>query len=100
MKQAQKKGKEATIVGCVSDTEEDGELVIITDEDDYFVTMDEVGKRLHSYLDQDVEATGRVTEDDNGNLLITVSSFEALDYEYDDEEEEDDFDYDDDRWED
>ena len=100
MKQTQNQASEATIVGRVNETDVDGELIIVTEEEDFFVAMNKVGRRLNSYLDEMVEATGTVSRDREGNLLITVHRFESLEDDWEDEEADDDFDYEDDRWED
>lgn len=93
MKKGKKAVKPVTIVGYVRTFgEEDEGIEICTDENDYIVEMDKVGKRLHNYIDKDVEVTGTISKDDEGNEVIKVTEFDILETE-----DEGDDDYDDDR---
>jgi len=106
MKKAKQTGKEMTIVGVVEEYEEEGGigLIIATDDDDYMVEHNKQSKMLSREVDSDVEVTGYVTKSSDGTKRITVTSFEVLDFDDDDDEPYDDDDdgYDDDdderRW--
>jgi len=106
MKKAKQTGKEITIVGVVEEYEEEGGigLIIATDDDDYVVEHNKQSKMLSREVDSDVEVTGYVTKNSDGTKRITVTGFEVLDFDDDDDEPYDDDDdgYDDDdderRW--
>jgi len=101
MKKAKHTGKEVTIVGVVEEMEdEDGNsmLIISADDDDYEVELNKQGKRLFQEVDMDVEVTGFVTRNDDGEKRITVTGFDVLDSyddddydDYDDDDDDDDF---------
>jgi len=93
-KKAKEVKKEITIIGYVTELDEDDEgesVKISTDDDDYIVEMNKQGKKLLDLMDRDVEATGTVQNDKDGNKVITVSSFEVLedDDDFDDDEDDD-----------
>ncbi|MBW2406288.1 MAG: hypothetical protein JRE92_01215 [Deltaproteobacteria bacterium] len=94
MKKAKHTGKEVTIVGVVEEYEEEGRIgiVIATDDDDYVVELNKQGKRLSQEIDTDVEVTGYVTKNSDGTKRITVTKFDILDFD----DDEDDIFYDDD----
>ncbi|MGD9248928.1 MAG: hypothetical protein PVI60_13275, partial [Desulfobacteraceae bacterium] len=86
---------EMTIKGYVEqiDWEDVDTGILINDgNDDYYVVMDETGKRLLEHIDEDVEATGRGAIKD-GVWSLKISRFDTVDY-YDGEDDEY-FDYDD-----
>ena len=92
-KRAMSVEKETILNGYVEEIElEDGESGIIIDDGDeeYYVVMDKIGKRLLQYLDEEIEAVGVVSRNE-GEATFKVSRFKVVDY-YRDEEEED-FDY-------
>lgn len=88
--------KEITLNGYVEEIDwEGGETGVIIDDgnDDYYVVMDETGKRLLEHVDEEVEVTGMVSKKD-GEWTLKVSNFHALDYyedEIDDYEDMDDY---------
>jgi hypothetical protein len=85
--------KETILNGYVEEIElEDGESGIIIDDGDeeYYVVMDKIGKRLLQYLDEEIEAVGIISRNED-ELTFKVSRFKVVDY-YRDEDEED-FDY-------
>lgn len=93
MKKNKKAGKEMTVVGFVREIEDDDDVLgleISTDEDDYVVELNKEGKKLFDLVDRDIEATGIVTEDEDGLARITISSFEVLETEDDYDDEDDD----------
>lgn len=82
-----------TVVGFVREIEDDDDVLgleISTDEDDYVVELNKEGKKLFDLVDRDIEATGIVTEDEDGLARITISSFEVLETEDDYDDEDDD----------
>ena len=89
MKKAKHTEKEITIVGVVEEyeEEEDTGLIIATDDDDYVVELNKQGKRLSQEVGMDVEATGIVTENDDGTKRIVVTKFETFESDDDDEDE-------------
>jgi hypothetical protein len=95
-----KANKLETIVGFVEETDEDDVVgvIISTDEEPYIVEMNKQGKRLLQEVGSEVEATGEVTRDKDGNKTISIRGYEV----FEDEDEDDDYDeddrfYDDDR---
>jgi hypothetical protein len=89
--------REVTIRGYVNGIEEDDELVgveIETDDDIYRVVKGAQVKPLMAEIDNFVEVTGIISEDDEGNSLINVVAFEIIDEEDDDEDFYDDDDED------
>jgi hypothetical protein len=94
------KTKEATINGYVEEIElEDGNTgILINDgDDDFYVVMDKVGKRLLDHVDEEVKVMGQVTKK-KGELVIKVTHFNLLDEDQDFDDDDDD--YIDDRWDD
>jgi hypothetical protein len=89
-----------TIDGFVEEVEmEDGSLglVIYNGEDDYLVVMDKKGQKLSNHVDEEVEVSGTLFEED-GELWLKVTYFQLVDY-YDDAYDEDDYDPNyDERW--
>lgn len=71
-----------TRVAILVETEVDGdddEATYVTDE--YLVENDAKGRELFAHLDKNVQVVGVVTEDEDGNKFIKVSSFKVLDKE-------------------
>ena len=100
----EKKGKEMTLTGFIApvDWDNDDEVIAIgvsTEDEDYSVEMNKLGEELFDFLDEDVEVTGIVTEDRDGSKHITVTSYEVLDSD-DDEEDDEEWGLDDDEYED
>lgn len=97
----EKKQKEVTIRGFVTPEEWDNDdnviaIGISTDDDDFLVEINKLGEELFDFLDEDVEVTGIVREDKDGTKRISITSYEVLDTDYEDEEDYDGYDYDDD----
>ena len=93
------KTKEENIRGYVVPTDWDNddhviEVSIQTDNDDFEVDQNGLGKELLEFLDKEVEVTGIVHEDRYGMKRITVSDYEVLSEEDDEDEREDDDDWD------
>lgn len=95
MAKTAKAGKIARVVGFVDlidEYDDEAGIKISTDEDEeYVVEMNRQGRRLADYMGEEVEVFGTVTEDKDGTLSMSVTKFEVLEY---DEEEEDSFSYD------
>lgn len=54
-------------------------LVIDTaDQDEYFISLNKKGKELLKYLRQNVEITGDLTEDKDGNFIMNVISYRLM----------------------
>ena len=99
--------EEITITGFVTATEWDADdniigLEISTDDEDYVVENNRLFEELVELWQEDVEATGIVTEERDGTKRIAVTSYEVINV-FDDEDEEisgyddyeDDMDYED-----
>ncbi len=92
----QKSGKEMVLTGYVTpeDWDDDDNVIAIkisTEEDDYLVNRNKAGKELLQFIDEEVEVTGFVEEDEDGAHHITVISYDVLQLD----ESDDDMDYDD-----
>jgi hypothetical protein len=104
MKKKKTENKEVQIFGIVNSLEWDKDdnilsIEISTEEDDYVVAPDDIGKELFDFVGEEVEATGVVTKGKDGELRIKVVTYEVLDYDDDfddDDDEDDDDDYDED----
>ena len=88
-----KTGKEITIIGYVSEIETEYEdfvgVIVSTDDDEYYVSQNKLGKNLANLLDEDVEVTGILTiDEEDGAKYITVMDYEVLDLDYGYEEED------------
>jgi len=86
--------KESTIIGYVDlidATDGEAGVVISTDKDQYIVEMNKQGRRLLNWVDEEVEATGAIVEDNEGNMHISIRSVGIIEYD----EDADDFDWDD-----
>ena len=98
MKKSHKIIEEITIVGRVNQMDVDGELVIITEDEDFYITPNKEGRKLKNFIDEMVEVTGSITHNEDNQPTITISYFASLGGDWDDEEMDEGFDYDDDRW--
>lgn len=79
--------KEITLKGYVEEIELDnGKTGLVFDDGDeeYFVVMDKVSRRLLEHIDEDVEATGIMSIKD-GERTLKVTRFHVIDY-YEDED--------------
>lgn len=86
-----------TIVGRVEETEENDVVgvVISTDEEDYVVEMNRQGRRLLDEVGAELEATGEVTRDKEGNKIISIREYEVFE---DDDDDDEDYEDDGDDW--
>ncbi len=92
MKKDKSNKKERVIIGVVKAVEEDDEitgLVILSDYEEYHVVENKTGRKLYDAVNKNVEVTGRVETDDDGDHHITISDFEI--FETEDEDDYDDF---------
>ena len=86
-------GKKMSVAGFIEAFDyDDGAsgLKIVTDEDEYIVESDKIGKRLGNLEGEEVEAVGMVSQDKSGFKHIKVESFEVMEFNdnddyYDDE---------------
>jgi hypothetical protein len=101
---AQKKSalEEITLTGIINTIEDEDvdditAVELSTDDMDYLIEPDGLGKELFDYIGDEVEVVGTVIKINGEKGHIRVSRYEVLD-DYDDEdyEDEDEFDYDDD----
>jgi hypothetical protein len=72
-------------------------IKIVADDDEYTVEMDGFGEELLLFLDEEIEVTGIISEEKDGNKYIKITGYDILAEESEDESF---FDYDDyDRYE-
>jgi hypothetical protein len=98
MKKGKSAKQETTIYGTVNSIEDDKNkntvsIMISTDEKDYLVESNKTGKELADYLGEEVEVTGILTKGKNGDDRITITNYEILDYDDDNEDYDDDDEY-------
>lgn len=81
---AGKKGRELTITGTVvpEDWDENDKVIRVgvktSDYEEYVVEHNKSGKELSSLIDRRVRVKGRVRERLDGELIITVDSYELI----------------------
>ncbi|MDO9529687.1 MAG: hypothetical protein Q7J27_11090 [Syntrophales bacterium] len=77
----EKKGAESTIAGIIIpidwDDYDDVTRVAIqtSEEEEYFVDQTKKGKELLDFIEEEVEVTGSVREDEDGNFIIEVNEY-------------------------
>jgi hypothetical protein len=86
-----------TLQGIVTPIEmdEDDSVVAValsTDEGEYIIANNPKGRELLDYIDEEMEITGKLTIDEDGNNVIAVTSFSFLDEDDDEWYEEEDLD--------
>ncbi len=101
MKKNKAENRETQIFGIVNalDWDKDDNILSIeisTEEEDYVVEPDDIGKELFDFVGEEVEATGVIAKGKGGVLRIKVVTYEVLDYDDDDDDDDDDYDDDDD----
>lgn len=93
------KPKEVTLSGLVmaSEWDEEDEVIglsfVTEDEDEYILVRNPIHDELLDHVDEDVELTGTVSEDEDGSLVFEPVGYEVLgdvDSDDDDEDDEDD----------
>jgi uncharacterized membrane protein YcgQ (UPF0703/DUF1980 family) len=89
------KTKKVSFTGFIEEIElDDGEKVIQIDDGDdtYLIVMDEIGRQLRDYVDEEIDVTGVISRDAD-DIELKVNTFRLMDdydYYYDDRYEEDD----------
>lgn len=79
-----KAGQQVTITGIVTaaDWDEDHDIIAVTistaDEEEYLVDGTPKGEELLEFVCKNVRVTGSI-EDDDGDKIISVKSYEVLD---------------------
>lgn len=79
--------KEVHIIGYVISTGQDfndltSAISFETEDDEYFVEDNKLGEELFDLVDDKVEVTGMVKEDEDGTKWIRITSYEVLESEY------------------
>ncbi len=78
------KGVESTISGIVIpidwDDYDDVTSVAIqtSDEEEYLVDKNKKGKELLAFIEEEVEVTGTLIEDEDGNFIIKINEFSLI----------------------
>lgn len=91
MKKQKDPRQEITIIGFVDpldDDDEDSGVMITTEDDEYIVEMNRTGNKLLNMIDEEIQATGRVTVQPDGKKMIEVTHFDYAPYEENDEDDE------------
>ena len=53
-------------------------VIDTTDQDEYFINLNKKGKELLKYLRHNVEVTGIIVEDNDGNFIMNVMSYRLM----------------------
>ena len=83
--------EEITLIGFVDPLDDDDDntgVKISTDNDEYIVEMNLTGKKLLNMIDEEIQATGRVSLDSNGARIFDVTKFDYAPYDENDEDAE------------
>jgi hypothetical protein len=89
-----KKGRQRTITGIVvaEDWDENGNVIRVAiktrDYQEYVVEHNKKGKELLAFVDNKLRFTGTVRERLDGDMIITVESYEPIKDNDEDEEDE------------
>jgi hypothetical protein len=83
-----------TIVGTVAASQVDEYdrvigVTLLAEDDEYEVEMSGLGEELLDYMDEEVEVTGIIEEENDGTKWITLSGYEALEDDSDEDSDED-----------
>ena len=94
MKKTKNGKQEITVSGIINSLEWDDDdnitaVELSTDDMDYIVESNRLGKELFDCIGEEVEVVGIVTKNDGENNNIKITSYEIIDF-YDDDDEEDD----------
>jgi len=83
-----KRGKsvETTISGIVIPIEWDDDdygdatsvAIQTSDEEEYLVDKNKKGKELLAFIEEEVEVTGTLREDEDGNFIIKINEFSLI----------------------
>ena len=80
------KGRRVFLEGIVTPSAWDDQFRIIavkisaSGEKDYLVTGEEKGKELLNLVSQKLKITGDLHESENGNPMVTITSYESIGY--------------------
>jgi len=74
---------EVTLTAFVYEIQGKEQVAVSTGEEDYWVVMDETGKKLLKEIENDVNLTGIVSKDQNGKRWVRVIGFDVLLFEED-----------------
>ena len=101
MKKNKNGKKEITISGVINAIEWDDEGNVIsvelsTDDLDYIIEPNQLGKELFDCIGEEVEVVGSVTQDSDKNDCIRITSYKIIDFYDDEDEDDDDYYFDDD----
>lgn len=91
MKRQKGSREEVTLIGFVDPLDDDDDntgVKISTDNEEYIVEMNLTGKKLLNMIDEEVQATGRVSVDSNGAKTLDVTYFDYAPYDESDEDAE------------
>ena len=83
--------KEISLIGFVDPLDDDDDntgVKISTDDDAYIVEMNLTRKKLLNMIDEEIQATGRVSLDSNGAKIFDVTNFDYASYDKSDEDAE------------
>jgi len=78
------KGVETTISGIIipidwDDYDDVTNVAIQTsDEEEYLVDKNKKGKELLAFIEEEVEVTGTLIEDEDGNFIIKINEFSLI----------------------
>ena len=75
------------------DWDDEGNLISIelsTEDEDYEVEPNAMGKELFDLIGEEVEVVGTVTKRRGENDRIKIIKYEVLDYDYDEDDDDDD----------
>ncbi|MFC1862756.1 hypothetical protein ACFL1Z_02230 [Thermodesulfobacteriota bacterium] len=75
--------KETTLIGYIEADQLDEDenvtgIKIVTDFDDYTVDMNGISEDLLPFLDEEVEVSGIITEEKDGNKYIMITGYDIL----------------------
>jgi hypothetical protein len=91
MKRKKDSREEITLIGFVDPLDDDDDntgVKISTDNDEYIVEMNLTGKKLLNMIDEEIQATGRISLDSNGAKIFDVTNFDYAPYDENDEDAE------------
>jgi len=91
MKTKKDSREEITLIGFVDPLDDDDDntgVKISTDNDEYIVEMNLTGKKLLNMIDEEIQATGRISVDTNGAKTLDVTYFDYVPYDENDEDAE------------
>ena len=98
--------KKVVIIGYVdlaNENDKDSELIISSEDQNYTLLPNKNSEKLREMIGEEVQVSGNLSEDSEGQYQILVNTYESLeddydyddddDYQYKDEDDEEDKDY-------